>query len=171
MISSRRYNSAWDDSPTHFRHLDSSAMGDDWRRADNIWESCRGLEVVGPLVWFVLRVGPKDDQRWPARAFILSDLQEILEFRVPKEVELRSLDLVAGPRFELGCMTGMCIVRVWRPKKIHADGLIHLLETADGELVPLPYADTSGMDVTEFEAVLSLPAPMVFEEDRDGLVR
>jgi hypothetical protein len=171
MISTRKYNSTWDEFPTFFRLLDDSAIREAFRRADDLWDMARGLEVVGPFKWFVVRVGPKGDREWPARVFILFNLEEILDFRIPKGVELRGIDLVSGARIDLGGTTGMCIVRVWRRKQVHPNGLTHLLETADGEMIPVPDGDPCGMDVADFDVVLSLPAPVAFEESRHGNVR
>lgn len=171
MISSRGYVSAWNDFSTFFRLLDDDAITHDLNRADNTMKISRGLEVVGPFQWFVVRVGPKRDPGWPARVFILSDLQRTLDLKIPADVELRGIDLVAGPRNEFGSTTGMCLVRVWRRKKTHSDGVTHLLETADDELVPVPYADICGLDIADFEAVLSLPALREVEEVLDDKAR
>ena len=159
MISSRGYVSAWDDFPTFFRLLDDEAIKHELCRADNTQKISRALEVVGPFMWFVVRIGLKRDPCWPARVFILSDLQRTLDLKIPSDVELRGIDVVAAPRNEIGSTSGACVVRVWRRKNAHFDGVTHLLETADDELVPVPYADLRSLDIADFEAVLSLPAP------------
>jgi hypothetical protein len=168
MISSRGYVSAWDEFPTAFKLLDDEAIKHALCRADNTQQISRALEVVGPLMWFVLRVGPKRKPGWPARVFILSDLQRTLNLKIPSDVELRGIDVVVGPRNARGSTTGACVVRVWRRKKTHSDGVTHLLETADDALIPVPYADLGGLDIADFEAVLSLPAPREVEEALNG---